>query len=870
MTPDRDEQEGGPASPADAGLEGVLDRLRQARPGGEANLARRLAKSLLVQRIKGEVGPTLGRYELRERVGSGGMGSVFRAWDPMLERDIAIKVLATQGPAEASQAMLAEARVLARLTHPHVLTVHDMGIQDGQLWMAMELITEGNLRQWVARRRPDWRVLVRRFAEAARGLAAAHAAGIVHRDVKPENLLVGGDGRTRVADFGLAVRSGSSDARAAGTPVYLPPEARRGAVPDARWDQYSVCLSLQEMLALLAAGGAVRVPGRLVSALERGIASAPGDRWPSMDTLADTLDALAARPAPDARRRMLLDRVEGMWIDGVLDASLAHRRLLEVRVVSEPGAVESPWGGQGAGAPRVSSILGIAQAFEAAQRGVLLLGSAGAGKTTAMLLAARDMLRDAHDDAAAPIPVILNLSSFSPEASSLEAWLAEELGTKYGLARGYAVGLLAEGHRLALLLDGLDEVRAERRAACVEAINAFRRESGVGLMVACRDEVYHSTRRRLALGLALQLEPLEGRLPFFFEEGPRPVQGERLLRTPLMQALAQDTHLSAGTDAKALFQAYVERALDRRPVLGPKERGALLEQITWLARAMQRVGASDVWLERLQADWLPRRGQRAAARLLGLLLIAGVLLGGNTAVAAALGRPLVMGPLFGGPMLLPVLWFSGGLSVRPRQELRWSAGAALRRGFILTACSTLAGALFGLKFRVGPSLIMGLVGGVVSSVMTGFVPGDADAATRPGEGLRQSARNAVRLAVPAGTFVGAFMGLVVVPLLKAHPELGMLLRTLPDIERNLTVQIGTTSILTGLLIYGGAAVLLHAALRVVLAACTPLPLRLVPLLDAAADRGLLRRVGGGWMFQHKLLLDHLASRGASEASPLTR
>jgi hypothetical protein len=165
---------------------------------------------------------------------------------------------------------------------------------------------------------------------------------------------------------------------------------------------------------------------------------------------------------------------------------------------------------------------------------------------------------------------------------------------------------------------------------------------------------------------------------------------------------------------------------------------------------------------------------------------------------------------------------------------------------------------------------MGLVGGVVSSVMTGFVPGDSDAATRPGEGLRQSARNAVRLAVPAGAFVGAFMGLVVVPLLKAHPDLGTLLRTLPDIERNLAVQIGTTSILTGFMIYGGAAVLLHAALRVVLAACTPLPLRLVPFLDALADRGLLRRVGGGWMFQHKLLLDHLASRREPEEGEVTR
>ncbi|HEY4243859.1 MAG TPA: protein kinase [Kofleriaceae bacterium] len=157
-------------------------------------------------------GPTreVGRYQLDRRIAAGGMGEVWAGWDPQLRRDIAVKLVrpdrADDGRERAR--LLREAQALARLTHPNVLAVYDVGEVDGEVFLATELVAGDTLAN---RGGPgaDWRALARLYIQAARGLAAAHAAGMVHRDVKPSNLLLGADGRVRVADFGLAVRAGA-------------------------------------------------------------------------------------------------------------------------------------------------------------------------------------------------------------------------------------------------------------------------------------------------------------------------------------------------------------------------------------------------------------------------------------------------------------------------------------------------------------------------------------------------------------------------------------------------------------------------------------------------------------------------------------
>src|SRR5215510_2958012 len=150
-----------------------------------------------------------GRYKLVEKLGVGGMGVVYLAEDPQLGRRVAIKLMepkasGAQSASEGRARLLREAQALAQLSHPNVIAVHDVGTCADQVFIAMEYVEGSTLRQWLAERQRTWREVLSTFVQAGRGLAAAHAAGIVHRDFKPDNVLVGNDGRVRVLDFGLA------------------------------------------------------------------------------------------------------------------------------------------------------------------------------------------------------------------------------------------------------------------------------------------------------------------------------------------------------------------------------------------------------------------------------------------------------------------------------------------------------------------------------------------------------------------------------------------------------------------------------------------------------------------------------------------
>ena len=149
-----------------------------------------------------------GRYLLIEEIGSGAMGTVHAAYDPQLDRKIALKLLRPERGAdrEFCARMLREAQALAKLSHPNVVAVYDAGTFGDQVFIAMDFIRGATLREWLAARRP-WRERLEMFLQAGRGLAAAHAVGLIHRDFKPDNVLVGDDGRARVVDFGLAAET---------------------------------------------------------------------------------------------------------------------------------------------------------------------------------------------------------------------------------------------------------------------------------------------------------------------------------------------------------------------------------------------------------------------------------------------------------------------------------------------------------------------------------------------------------------------------------------------------------------------------------------------------------------------------------------
>jgi len=301
----------------------------------------------------------VGRYLVERALGAGGMGTVYAAYDPDLGRKVAIKLIrpernGTTNPDQSRARLLREAQALAKVTHANVVAIYDVGTFEGRVFIAMEYIEGSTLTDWLAARRRALSEIVSVFVQAGRGLAAAHAQGIVHRDFKPDNVWVGNDGRARVLDFGLARATWASirtepprpDERATnrttssppiglsgtplteqgrflGTPAYMAPEQLKRGPVDARTDQFSFCVALHQALHgelpftgdgvsdLLAAieerrihegPNASHVPAWLRRVLRRGLSPDPGDRFDSMDRL---LEALDHRPVVTRHRTLM-------------------------------------------------------------------------------------------------------------------------------------------------------------------------------------------------------------------------------------------------------------------------------------------------------------------------------------------------------------------------------------------------------------------------------------------------------------------------------------------------------------------------------------------------------------------------------------
>ena len=256
-------------------------------------------------------GGQLGRYVLLARLGVGGMGVVYAAYDPELDRRVALKVLRR---ARAGDQLREEARAIARLAHPNVVAVHDVGNAGDELFVAMEYVDGVTVRDWLVTKRTP-AAIIDVFVQAARGLAAAHRVGLVHRDIKPSNIMIGSDGRARVLDFGLARAADDHDANVAGTPAYMAPEQERGERIDARADQFAFCVSLWEAL-----GGKREtstldgVSERVVRALRKGLAPEPSARFATMDELIREL----APPARHARTWVIATCVAVVALAGTL------------------------------------------------------------------------------------------------------------------------------------------------------------------------------------------------------------------------------------------------------------------------------------------------------------------------------------------------------------------------------------------------------------------------------------------------------------------------------------------------------------------------------------------------------------------------
>jgi serine/threonine-protein kinase len=280
-------------------------------------------------------GAAIGRFVVRQRLGAGGMGVVFAADDPDLGRAVALKLVRDDAAPSLRARLLREAQAMARLEHAHVVRVFEVGTAGGRLYVAMELVDGQTLTRWLAAAPRTWRDVVGIFVEIGAGLSAVHAAGLVHRDFKPDNVLVDRSGHARVADFGLARlepdrQDEASPALAApltrtgammGTPGYMAPEQQFGSDVDARADQYSFCVGLREALGAQWSAA----PRGVRAAVTRGLSYDPSERWPSIDALC----AVLARAVAPRR---------AMWVAGGAVA-MAAAGAIAVGVAASRGSV---------------------------------------------------------------------------------------------------------------------------------------------------------------------------------------------------------------------------------------------------------------------------------------------------------------------------------------------------------------------------------------------------------------------------------------------------------------------------------------------------------------------------------------------------
>jgi tRNA A-37 threonylcarbamoyl transferase component Bud32/tetratricopeptide (TPR) repeat protein len=328
---------------------------RVLEPGGDD---RRLKELIRARLFRSKSAPVkIGRYTILDRLGEGGMGVVYTAYDDQLDRKIAIKVMrseAEDGGAGKAR-LMREAQAMARLAHPNIVTVHEVGQVDGQVFVAMEYVRGHSLDQWLKEPRP-WREVLAVFIQAGHGLEAAHRAGLVHRDFKPHNVLLADDGAVKVLDFGLARAIDSGEAPATsealvaapgnalrlldvhltrtgaimGTPAYMSPEQHQGLPTDARSDQFSFAVALFEGLhgqhpfncetlsgllhdvlqgRIREPPGAAKIPAWVRKAVQRALAVDPAQRYPTITAL---LSELSRDPLAKRRRALATAGVAGL------------------------------------------------------------------------------------------------------------------------------------------------------------------------------------------------------------------------------------------------------------------------------------------------------------------------------------------------------------------------------------------------------------------------------------------------------------------------------------------------------------------------------------------------------------------------------
>lgn len=690
------------------------------------------------------------------------------------------------------------------------------------------------------------------------------------------------------------------------------------------------------------------------------------------DRQAADLSLRRLTPQQYRNRQTLLSKVNNFWVKNVLEMSLHGQALLDLGLEERRDLVNHPWDitwqTDQSGPRSLPSGTQLMQLFDqmGAGRSLLILGDPGSGKTTTLLELARDLIARAEQDIDQLIPVVFNLSSWMGEKQAIAQWLIEELTTKYQVPKQTGTDWV-QGQQLLLLLDGLDEVQADRRDACVQALNQFSQQSGTDLVICSRIKDYEALSNRLQCQAAILIQPLS--LPqidrFFQQSGPDLTTIRTLLQAdPALQELAKSPLMlsimtlayrgmklsdvptgSLEDSRRHLFSQYTDRMLQRRGNAQIYPPAHVKHWLHHLAQQMQQQSQTVFLIEQMQPQWLPRNSAWIyqlgfglifwtltlslylptaiwIARLLGatgtvsigilMTLVPGVIwamifIALGSRLFSPLGRLLfacasgiVLASLTAQMLDAPLLGLLSGIGyaallgiaaafvdnhIHPIAIQSWSWGNArrtflngmqwglifgafaglgiglidaIRLGITFTVFEALDGSTpissaitWGHRLIVGGfltlangftlALIFQLLGGVIRGVTGGFSGTQVTTTTFPNQGIWESVKNMGIQSLIGAVGVGLTSLLIGTPIIAG-------------------IFLGLLFGLSG----PGLASLKHLLLRLVLYWNRRIPWNYARFLDYATSCILLQKVGGGYIFIHRLLLEHFAALDSEE------
>ncbi|MGK7929668.1 MAG: protein kinase [Spirulina sp.] len=591
-------------------------------------------------------------------------------------------------------------------------------------------------------------------------------------------------------------------------------------------------------------------------------------------------------------RQILINKVKNYWIKGVLENSLHGRVLLELGIEERPDAIAKPWGmvweNTESDRENLSSQMRIIDKFDelGSGRTLLILGEPGSGKTTTLLELARDLIARIEVDLSQPLPVIFNLSSWLGEKQSIQNWLIEELHRKYQVSPELGKTWVQD-QQLLLLLDGLDEVSPDRQQNCVKALNQFCLNNGQTELIVCsRIKDYERLSSRLYFQAATYLQPLTleqirlylgaigSGITAIHQALNTDESLRELARSPLMLSIMtlayrgmdiQDLPSQDLTGLRInLFNTYIKRMFARRFSEQVYPQDQAQRWLSRLAQQMVKESQTVFLIERMQPTWLETQIKQWIYAL-GIGLLGGLIVGIGTGVNLTMTRGMNSGMMAGlivglcGVVIVSSIFGCAIANIEPVEMIKWSSVKAkealfpgIRIGVAVAIVSLLTYLGFGgfLSWKFGWFLgwkqliwegclygASGLGTGIVVILLRGLMGGGIQQRTIPNQGIWQSAKHTAFFALIGVISLSTIAGLVGLPLMFG-------------------VIIG---LVFGMASPAGIACLQHLTLRTILYLDRSIPWNYAHFLDYATQLIFIQKVGGGYIFIHRLLLEHFAT-----------